>query len=538
LLGTLLYLAHNEQTSVRIWFTIAVTLSVAALVALVSRRLLFAGFAAALLIALISVLSDVLMGTMSKSLHAYDFFFYLNWPTVTFLWSEYRSYLVVAAITLAVVGVLAVLIWRFDKTRCPRIAAGLALAAAVAAAAWLTAPAYALRRPFQIFGPLHPISNFFLSWGETFRVLRDGRFIEASARTDLPAFAATPQCRVSGKPPPTIFLIHQESLMPPNLFPGLSYDHGLDPLFISDDQQQHRLRVETFGGASWLTDFSLLSGISSRSFGDMRPFLSVFMKNKLKSTLPQVLETCGFKNMLFFPMDENFLALGEFYKTVGLATIFDRAAQRAPSDRERDRFYFTNALAAMEQQFKSSDQPLFVYVQTMAAHGPYNFKYAATEAVPGGGPETPADMDEFLRRMAMAKIDYDFLIAELKRRFPDRPLLIVRYGDHQPAATRSYFNVPENFELNEETVPAAFVTYYAMAGLNYSVPPLPAHDPLDVAFLGTTMLEAAGIPLPDAYQERKRLMSICDGQYYGCKRGDEILSFHRRLINSGHIQEH
>jgi hypothetical protein len=52
------------------------------------------------------------------------------------------------------------------------------------------------------------------------------------------------------------------------------------------------------------------------------------------------------------------------------------------------------------------------------------------------------------------------------------------------------------------------------------------------------MLEAAGIPLPDAYQERKRLMSICDGQYYGCKRGDEILSFHRRLINSGHIQEH
>ena len=54
-------------------------------------------------------------------------------------------------------------------------------------------------------------------------------------------------------------------------------------------------------------------------------------------------------------------------------------------------------------------------------------------------------MSEFLRRAAMAERDGDFLMDELKCRFP--------------------------------------------------LPPLPDYDPLDVAYLGTAMLEVAGLPL-------------------------------------------
>lgn len=536
LLGTLLYLANNEESIVRICFVIAVNVSIASLIAVVSRRVLFAGFATALLVTLITVVSNVKIRTMDMSLHAYDIFLYLNWQTLTFLWSEYRSYLVWAAGTLTIAGVLAVLTWRFDKTRCPRAVSGLTLAAAVVVATWLTPPAYAQRRPGNFFGTPHPISGFYLSFVETFHVLLTGQFVEAAARTNLPAFAAMPPCQLSNQSPPTILLIHQESLMPPSYFPSLSYDHGLDSFFIGDDKKLHRLGVETYGGGSWISDFSLLNGISSRSFGDMRPFLHVFMRNKLKETLPQIFEACGYRNALFFPVHENFLALGKFYKTIGFETIFDSRAQHAPTGRERDSFYFKNVLDMLEQKFKSSDNPLFIYVQTMAAHGPYNFKYMPEETVPGGGPGTPVEMDEFLRRMAMAKIDYDFFLTEIKRRFPDKRFLIVRYGDHQPFATRTFLNLPPGFPVTPETAPVGFVTFYAVTGLNYVVPPLPEYDPLDIAFLGTVMLEAAGIPLPEAYQERKRLMAVCNGQYYGCERRDEILSFHRRLINSGIVQ--
>jgi hypothetical protein len=70
-------------------------------------------------------------------------------------------------------------------------------------------------------------------------------------------------------------------------------------------------------------------------------------------------------------------------------------------------------------------------------------------------------------------------------------------------------------------------------GINYRVPAPPQFETLDVAYLGTAMLELAGLPLSDSHRERKRLMELCKGHYYDCKQRDEILAFHRRLIDSG-----
>ena len=45
--------------------------------------------------------------------------------------------------------------------------------------------------------------------------------------------------------------------------------------------------METYGGASWVTEFALLTGISTKAFGDMRMFVHVLMEGRLKETLPQ-----------------------------------------------------------------------------------------------------------------------------------------------------------------------------------------------------------------------------------------------------------
>src|SRR5262245_55463814 len=52
---------------------------------------------------------------------------------------------------------------------------------------------------------------------------------------------------------------------------------------------------------------------------------------------------------------------------------------------------------------------------------------------------------------------------------------------------------------------------------------LPVYDPLDIAYVGTIMLEAAGLPLSASQQERKRLMMVCAGRYFGCEPRSEIL---------------
>ena len=538
LIATLALLVYTENDTSKLWFAIAVTAAIGSFVALVSRRLLFASVVTSLLVTSIFLLSLAKKSLMSMALHSYDVIFYVNAATLEFLWTDYRRYVVGALISLVVAGMLAALAWRFDATRCSRVALAVILCLAGAAVIWLEPFASARRGAFDMFDEHHAfVSSFYLSWRETFGALARRQFMDAAAHADMPNFGLAAKCAPSPKPP-HIILIHQESIMPPSIFPTLEYDHGLDPFFLSDDHRLHKLQVETYGGGSWITEFALMSGISTKAFGNMAAFVQVFMEGKLKETLPQSLANCGYRTMVLFPMDNGFLSLGSFYKSIGFMEVLDRGAQGAKTARERDSFYFQNALDALERNVKSSDRPLFIYIETMAAHGPYNYAFMPEENVPGGGPGTPAEMNEFLRRTAMVVRDGDAFLDEIKRRLPGEPILVVRYGDHQPSATQPLLRPWEEIARMgaSEARPSPFTTFYAMRGEHYAVPPLPDYDLLDVAYLGTVILDAAGLPLSAAEQERKRLMAACEGVYFDCKQPGEILAFHRRLINSGLIK--
>ena len=253
--------------------------------------------------------------------------------------------------------------------------------------------------------------------------------------------------------------------------------------------------METYGGASWLTEFSLLAGVSTHSFGGMRQFVQTFTQNKLKDTMPQALERCGYRNVVFYPMLRNFVSNDRFYASIGLKEIFDMKSQGAKTTQERDRFYYGNALAEMERHFKASRQPMFTYIQTMSAHWPYDYTYEPEVDVPGGAPGTNPEMHEYLRRVSMAKMDLDYLLGELRRRFPRERFLIVHYGDHHPMATRTLLGFDNDTEAEDVTLDPesiGFITYYAARGINYRVPALPQYETLDVAYLGTVILDLAG----------------------------------------------
>ena len=94
----------------------------------------------------------------------------------------------------------------------------------------------------------------------------------------------------------------EQSVVPPEYFPTLHYDHRIDRLFASHDGKVHRLRVETYGGASWLTEFSVTTGLSTRSFGGMSQFVQPLMAGKLRDTLPETLGRCGYRNVMLYPL--------------------------------------------------------------------------------------------------------------------------------------------------------------------------------------------------------------------------------------------
>jgi hypothetical protein len=265
------------------------------------------------------------------------------------------------------------------------------------------------------------------------------------------------------------------------------------------------------------------------------------MAGKLRDTLPETLSRCGYRNVVLYPLIRNFVSNAKFYASIGLKEMFDAEDQGAKTNNERDRFYFGNALDEISRHLQRSRQPLFTMVFTMATHSPYDTPYMPEVDVPGGGPGTDPEMSEYLRRLAMARMDYDDMRREIARRFPGERFLIVQYGDHHPIATRTLLGLNNKLDAEDISLPLespGFVTYYAVDGINYQPPALPAVETLDVPYLPLVILNSARLPLSDSFRERQRMLIACNGRYYTCQPHDAILAFHRRLVDSGLIDAH
>jgi phosphoglycerol transferase MdoB-like AlkP superfamily enzyme len=539
-LPTVDYFWRYEGGAANLFFVSSITLTLAACLMLVFCRVLVASVLVNAIIGIVATAAWAKHQAMDMALHAYDLVFYLSsWPTIAFLWRNFRTDVIALIAALVATATAATVAYRFDTQRVERrtaFAAVVLLALVSVGAAFVKGE----RRHMQYYWNGSHISSFYSSWAETIETLWRGQLIEAASAAPGPRFAVPTDCVATTKPPHVI-LIHQESLVPPGHFPTLQYDHGLDRLFASHDGKEHRLRVETYGGASWLTEFSVLTGLSTRSFGGMSQFVQPLMAGKLRDTLPETLLRCGYRNVVFYPLMRNFVSNGKFYASIGLKEVFDAEDQGAKTNNERDRFYFDNALDEMSRHLQRSRQPLFTWIFTMATHSPYDPPYMPEVDVPGGGPGTDPEMNEYLRRLAMARIDYDDMRREIARRFPGERFLIVQYGDHHPIATRTLLGLNNKLDAEDIALPLespGFVTYYAVDGINYEPPALPAVETLDVPYLPLVILNAARLPLSDSFRERQRLLHACNGRYYTCEPHGAILALHRRMIDSGLIDAH
>lgn len=525
-------------------FVSGITLALVALVTLASGRLMFAATLIALQCAGVGIAASIKRETMNMVVHAYDLFFYLSsWSTLHFLATEYPGLMLKAVAGFVAGLVLLVLASRYDSTRIPRRTAFIGFVAASVLATWGWVNK-GERRHMQFYFENMYVSSFYASWGETVAALWNGTILEAAPGGEPTAALAPAAACVPREKPPHIVLIHQESVVQPSLFAGLGYDRSVDTLFQSYDGRVRPMRVETYGGASWLTEFSILAGVSTQAFGGMRQFVQTFTVNKLKDTLPQRLAQCGYRNVVIYPMLRNFVSNDKFYRSIGLTEIIDLAVMKAKTAQERDRFYYGHALDRIEKHLAASDQPLFTYIQTMSAHWPYDFTFEPGEVVAGGAPGTDPEMSEYLRRVSLAKRDYDRLVDDLKTRFKGERFLIVHYGDHHPSATRTLLGFKDETEvedvaLDENSI--GYITYFALNGLNFDVGAndptalIPRDQAIDVPYLGAIIQAAAGLPLSAADQERLRLMALCQGRYNSCADRQKILRFHRRLIDGGII---
>ena len=329
------------------------------------------------------------------------------------------------------------------------------------------------------------------------------------ANDPLPLLAAVPARTLDY---PDIIIIQHELIFDPRVY-GLPVEPTVEAFLSPENGLHGTLNVDIFGGGSWQSEFSLLTGLSSASFGSNAYYLFKQGAGRFHNSLPHALAALGYRTMLTSSCRRSFLNYDEFYRSIGISERIFTDDFHPPFDvgqfetTNSDAFFWKRRLAAHAKGIADDPAPRFLYTLTNFNHGPHNRRLTGPgqferERAFAASSLPDAQYAEYYARLAETASTWKRLKSELTTNFPKRPMLIVHYGDHQPVLARR-IDGNSSFPAMRG---AQFRTFYAMETLNISPDRLasgPGAD-LDIAFLGTVALQQAGLPLdPDICYPRQ-----------------------------------
>ena len=528
-------LAWSEvDLAARVAFILAWALVNLAVIAIL-RRPLPAAALTLVLFTLIVLLSRFKHGVLLMTVNFLDVMI-IDSDTVSFLLTVFPNLWSMVLLSAAVVVPAIGLLWWFDPFR---VRAKMALAGAVVSFALLCALSLGVPSDlYEEFADTNYVSKFARS-GVTGTVDLFTRGYLESDETVAERLSAVADatCQTARKPP-HIVMVFDESSFDITRVPGVKVAANYQDHFRSFDGKSRTFLVEGAGGPSWYTEYNVLTGLSVRSFGRFADFVTRIAAGRVERGLPASLKRCGYKTFSLYPMWGAFAGARQFQQTTGIERFLD-SKDLGTRGIEPDAFYYDNAVKVMTRE--KGDKPLFMFVYTAANHFPWTYRFHG-ERTPDWKPAGNApEVDEYLRRQQMSAVDYKAFVERLKKELPGEPILIVRFGDHQPSFAKHMVDPALDDTVLARRIaeadPRFLATYYAIEGINFKPASLSsALDTLDAPYLPIVVMEAAGLPLDPSFAEQKRVMKRCNGLFYRCAAGGEAKRFNRLLIEAGLIK--
>ena len=110
--------------------------------------------------------------------------------------------------------------------------------------------------------------------------------------------------------------------------------------------RQRKFLAESNGGPSWFTEYNVLAGLSSRSFGRFSYFVTRIASGRVERGLPLALRRCGYGTLSLYPAYGAFMSARSFQTTTGIQHFYD-ARDLGAKDVEPDSFFYDKALKLM-----------------------------------------------------------------------------------------------------------------------------------------------------------------------------------------------
>jgi len=499
---------------------------------LVLRRPGLSAALSLMMLGLIVVLSQFKFGILWMDLTFLDFLI-VDPDSLSFLFAIFPQLRLVILLAAIVAIPSMILIWRIDALRVPRSVSALGF---VGPLIGLAALSFAVpEEPWEPFQGVNHVSNFARSGVTQVAELINHGWLDSGARiTDGPQWSGAGICRPTAKPPHIIMLL-DESSFDVTAAPGIKVPANYKQHFRSFDGKERNLVMEATGGPTWYAEYSVLTGLSARSFGRFMFYVTRLAAGRVERGLPRALHRCGYNTITLYPAAGAFLGARRFQTTTGVRHFLDQADLGAADDMQPDSYYFDQAVRAIARE--KSGGPLFLFVYVTANHFPWTTVYKPELTPDWRGLGNALPVDEYIRRQMMSAHDYDEFRARLEREFPGESFLLVRFGDHQPAISAKILEPSlDDAEIAERIRrfdPTYFTTYYAVDTVNFEPVDLSsAMDTLEAPYLPIVIQEAAGIPLDPTFVEQKKIMQRCKGAFYACGGGAEARRFNRLLIGA------
>lgn len=293
---------------------------------------------------------------------------------------------------------------------------------------------------------------------------------------------------------PDIFIILQESTVDPLVFniPHVSFPKLAMFHPSSGDNRISRLRVHTFGGGTWKSEFDVLTGLSCGDFGANKESVFYTVAPHIKYSLPSFLKENGYFTSVLSPFCWGAYNAGKAYDFFGFDSVYQPQDFGYPGEKNENLWHIQSSDLlnyVLQIPRPREDQPLFVFALTMREHGPYR----------ESGP-VESGLEHYLPRKVGSKMtDYihrlkalDAAMLELKRGldFRNRPYILAYFGDHHPN-----LSLPQ--ELYHTDFPSPdFLTQVIFTGKDVTFPQLGSL--LESSLVPGYIVETAGLP-PDSF---------------------------------------
>ncbi|WP_391528218.1 sulfatase-like hydrolase/transferase [Photorhabdus akhurstii] len=314
---------------------------------------------------------------------------------------------------------------------------------------------------------------------------------------------------------PDVVMLLQESTVTPHIY-QLPDDTHLPDLYMfqrdSGVSAQSPMRVQTFGGGTWLSEFSALTGLNTDDFGSRKNAVFYFIVDHLKYSLFHEMKQNGYYTVVLTPFNKSSYHSGHAYQTLGVDRIIQPQELGYPASLDKNLWTIsTQEMLGYVKEIlaQETDKPLFIFSLTMYEHGPYDEDHSDDYGLTGHVKNSQA-VGKFSHYMEKIKASdpaiKDFSEFVAKR---EKPTMFLYFGDHQPNISLNQYNgVFSN---------PGHITQFTMRDNLQQGESIQTDELTDISFLGGMIMERAKLDASPFYRANMTMRHLCRGALDDCQ---------------------